>query len=1334
MSATGVNPSSPSLPELIARLQAAKFAIATSEVLDAARLLAKLAENNTPLQADFLRGHLRPLLCKSTDRQAQQLFDDIFRQWWEEQRRIEVGPVTGPVTPPEEPKPKHRVAVLLVILFLALVLLYWQRRPEPELTDANPAPSMTEQKKEVSKPVKAEPNKDKTQEPTKPESPRIYGYWPAYRYTETLRPALAWLLVGAPLLLLLFFNLPAWALSRRRSGGGSGIMLKGWERDLAAQRLVKPLPEEVASRFDWHIRGPAEETRRWSRRPSIDVARTVSATLASIGIPKLRYRHARLHPEYLVLVEADHDDDFAMLWAGRLKKQGLAVDLRRLIVPKDGSLPYWHKQQTGETGRFDNLPNPSFAQRLIVVSDGGFLLDEQGQWRDWAIAAQLQRWPVRALFSPKEPRDLVAGDMEIKLSSSMRLGDPGFLVLPQEESALAAWSTWLSSGQMPVIVPAEAQRFPRLIAEKNEQHYLSETAPDDAERARLIAELHVYLGENGFYWLCCCAIPPLMRTGLTLLLGEEYLRRAGASGEDKLRYHLARNYRLLIRLPWLRHNHMPDWLRLALLLRLSLPLQEEMRDVVDGLLARQSPDSKGSLPLGFDAPKAGAAVGAGGEHQSTQHGLYLGFMGGLSARQLQLRIPGPWQSWLNRMDSRPHSLRRWRDWLLSGFARLLFRGGLPENGAARFSLLAGWVVTGFSVVLLSAVAVLPPKDWPQPWREVLFVEGAEPLVFRHEGVVRGLAFKGDNGTKGGFRFPWPISDAKAVGKFENFDQQDQFGFRQAIPRDQQDQQPNSPDQHEQNQDQQLKFNQLLFESKHPILNRLRRQHKSQGQQPKSLDHLFKLLDQQEQDQRSKFSDQPLKLLDQTEQDQQPKLQGQQDQNQVQAKLQLQKAKLRDQQTKLRPQKAKLKNQQAQTLQARNDQQLRHIQTPYQQFEPLKPISSNDTKPMLLAVTGDRMIQHWNIQTGALQEQLTDELRGEALVPKREGLDNVVSPDGKLTLVFDDERTLRLLATEQFKALKEAESERKSVVDEIEYIKLRMKDEEIGLNGARATSRAGKGRALKTIEDEATLLNRQLAIADEQLKNIVNQPGIFIGEPLRHEHKIIHAIFSPDSQQIATATEDGTVRVWKAQIGVAKGKPIHLDRSIDQAIYSPDGSRVVTITDKTASHWDTQTGALLSQALHEGKVTQSSYSPDGRRIITGGEDGTVSLRDAHTNALLGVLPAPGKINAAIFHPSKDEVLIARSSKDGEARIWRIPPHSAPKPAFEYVQDHLNTIAIFSILLALLFERVWHISNRHRFNQRLHYYTPGSSDKTAGQLRSAYEKFIKLMRLRRRAVKA
>ncbi|MGZ5077663.1 MAG: WD40 repeat domain-containing protein, partial [Methylobacter sp.] len=991
------------------------------------------------------------------------------------------------------------------------------------------------------------------------------------------------------------------------------------------------------------------------------------------------------------------------------------------------------------------------------------------------------------MFSPKEPRDLLAGSLVI-LDSAMRPGDPGFLVLPQEESALAAWSTWLSSGQMPVIVPAEAQRFPRLIAGQGEQRYLDDAAPDAAEVARLIAELHVYLGENGFYWLCCCAIPPLLRTGLTLLLGEEYLRRAGVSNEEKLRYHLARNYRLLIRLPWLRHNHMPDWLRLALLLRLSPPLQEEMRDVVEVLLARQSPDASGSLPLGFDAPKAGAAVGAGCENQSSQHALYLGFMSGLSARQLQLRIPGPWQFWLNRLDSRPQPLRRWRDWLAASFARLLFRGGLPENGPARFSLLAGWVTTAFSLAVLTAVAVLPPKEWPQPWREVLFVEGAEPLVFKHPGIVRGLSFKEDSSVKVGFRFPWPMNEARA-GVFEGFGQKEQA---------------------------------------------------RQGQ------------------------------------------------------IQLEQARIRLQQ-------AKLQKQQSLVLQARNYQQMRHLQTLFPQFEPLKSIPSNDTKPMLLALTGDHAVQHWNIQTGALQKQWANEHQGEALASKRESLDSVVSPDGELTLVFDDEKTLRVLATEQLKELKEAESERKSVVDEIENLKSSMNKEAAGLN---ATGRAGTGPVWMALKNEVTLLNNQLAIIDERIKISSNQPESVIGELLRHEHKIVDAIFSHDGRQIATATEDGIVRLWSAQIAVTVGEPMPHETPINQAAYNYDGSRIVTVSgnvarlwdaqdgtsqgglmqhedeifqaafspddkrlitisrdktvrfwdvlndlslgelqlyngwidkfigqlinkwiknsvfniavfspdgkflvaasddntvqlrdarsgtalgkfmrhednvnsamfspdgeqvvtasddknvslwdgrtgepigkpmkhdnkvryaafspdgkriatmsegnvvrlwnaqtgqplgiamrhesniwnisfspdgnriitassDNAAQQWDAQTGAPLGQPLqHEYAVRQSSYSPDGRRIITGGDDGTVRLWDAETNALLGVLPAPGRVGTAVFHPNKDQVLIARSAKDGEARIWRIPPYPAAKPAFEFVQDHLKTIAIFS----------------------------------------------------------
>jgi hypothetical protein len=391
------------LPALIARLQAAGFAVSTAEMLDAARLLARLAESGTcsspssglgmrpgkpvlslpkwlPLPetpdsstaddpADFLLRHLRPLLCKTSDAAAQQRFDAVFQDWWDHpplppasQPQDDPGP-TGDTTTSEPPKPSRRRAVLLgLLLLVSLIWLLQHYYNQHEATTVSAAPITEPKPAQPAQPPKPDPAA-RSQPP--PRTERIYGYWPAYRYTETLRPGLAWLLVGAPLSLLLFFHLPAWALGRRRGGGGAGIRLDGWDHDKAARRLVPPLAAGVADCLDRHLRGPADEIRRLARRPPLDIRRTVAATLAHLGIPQLRYRHARLRPEYLLLVEAGDDSALPMLWAERLRKQGVAVDLRRLIVPQDGGPPTWRNRH-GETGPLNRLPDPGYGQRLML--------------------------------------------------------------------------------------------------------------------------------------------------------------------------------------------------------------------------------------------------------------------------------------------------------------------------------------------------------------------------------------------------------------------------------------------------------------------------------------------------------------------------------------------------------------------------------------------------------------------------------------------------------------------------------------------------------------------------------------------------------------------------------------------------------------------------------------------------------------------------------------------------------------------------------------------------------------------------------------------------------
>src|SRR5262249_40199733 len=158
------------------------------------------------------------------------------------------------------------------------------------------------------------------------------------------------------------------------------------------------------------------------------VRRTVDATMRSLGVPRPRYRDARLVPSYLMLVEANSDDDVAVLWALRLAREDIEVDVRRIIFT-DGE-PRVVRLGTAKEDRgipLEALPTPPYGQRLIVVSDGAWMADEKDGRTPFALRGRFARWPRRVLFTPLEPRRW--GPREAAIEEPERSDDPGFLLL-----------------------------------------------------------------------------------------------------------------------------------------------------------------------------------------------------------------------------------------------------------------------------------------------------------------------------------------------------------------------------------------------------------------------------------------------------------------------------------------------------------------------------------------------------------------------------------------------------------------------------------------------------------------------------------------------------------------------------------------------------------------------------------------------------------------------------------------------------------------------------------------------------------------------------------------
>ncbi len=157
----------------------------------------------------------------------------------------------------------------------------------------------------------------------------------------------------------------------------------------------------------------------------------------------------------------------------------------------------------------------------------------------------------------------------------------------------------------------------------------------------------------------------------------------------------------------------------------------------------------------------------------------------------------------------------------------------------------------------------------------------------------------------------------------------------------------------------------------------------------------------------------------------------------------------------------------------------------------------------------------------------------------------------------------------------------------------------------------------------------------------------------HEDDVNDVTFSTDGKWIATASNDGTVRVWDAFDGnelMRFGGQNEMYYSLE---FSPDGRFIVAAGfSGRAQIWDTESADLiLTLAGHSFYIYFVVFSPDGKYLITTSLDGTTKVWDISPEGNREWLTLVGHkhvVFSADYSP--DGKQIATSSWDGTARIW------------------------------------------------------------------------------------
>lgn len=176
-----------------------------------------------------------------------------------------------------------------------------------------------------------------------------------------------------------------------------------------------------------------------------------------------------------------------------------------------------------------------------------------------------------------------------------------------------------------------------------------------------------------------------------------------------------------------------------------------------------------------------------------------------------------------------------------------------------------------------------------------------------------------------------------------------------------------------------------------------------------------------------------------------------------------------------------------------------------------------------------------------------------------------------------------------------------------------------------------------------------------------ESGEAIGTFSGHLGTVFSVVFSPDGQTLASGSQDGSIKLWAVasqptESGLAQTENQQLSGHVGTVFsvaFSPNGKMLASgSSDNTIKLWDLSKGQeIKSFSGHAGTMFSVAFSPDGNTIAGGTLTGRIKLWNLASGELVETLSGHSRwVESIVFSP--DGYRLASGSGDRTIRIWGI----------------------------------------------------------------------------------